>query len=106
MGDECTHNGERLISILRTVCVKCGHTRCPECRRFYDPVLGVKDNRGVKRAVGLVSIQNEFPGVPGIQREQLKTGICSDPCWNKIMDAVDELEDPSDNDLDPLEPGE
>ena len=68
----------------RSVCQACGLTRCPECARFYDPMLGVRAVDGVRRAVGLEVIQKEFPGSTAIQREALITGMCGEACWDKF----------------------
>ncbi len=87
----CVHK-EVKQELHRAVCASCGMTLCPECRKFYEPVLGHRGADGVKRAVGLLTIQREFPGSKPIDRESLLTGICSNECWSKFIGPEEGIE--------------
>ena len=55
-----------------------GRTICPNCKKAYYPVLGV-------RKFPTIAIQKEFPDATSEEREQLVTGICSDQCWEEYL---------------------
>lgn len=50
--------------------------RCPQCKRIYETELEPTSD-------GL--IQKIYPDALPYQREQLKTGICSDKCWDEHL---------------------
>ena len=75
----CTEHelGELPTANHQLGCVKCGRTYCPQCERFYTPVLGERKQHA--------SIQDEFPEATSIEREQLTSGLCSPECWNAYL---------------------
>jgi hypothetical protein len=59
-------------------------TQCPNCLKWYEPILERKanDNR---------SIQEQYPNALPYEREQLITGLCSDKCWNEYLGLGEEM---------------
>ena len=57
---------------------------CPNCKKEYTPELA-GDAKGYTNWQSGDLIQVAFPNASPIQREQLITGICSDPCWNEFL---------------------
>ena len=57
---------------------------CPQCRKTYLPEL-TNDPVGIKLWKEGLLIQDVFPEATLIQREQLKTGLCSDKCWDLFL---------------------
>jgi hypothetical protein len=66
--------------------------RCPSCGRVYTPDLVDTPDFGTRYQMwaGGVLIQRVWPEATAIQREQLKTGICSDECWDEFLGVVDD----------------
>ena len=60
---------------------------CPQCRKVYVPDLERSHPEGVTIYLrpDRPYIQDIFPGSTATQREQLKTGYCSDACWDAMM---------------------
>ncbi len=63
--------------------------QCPQCRKIYLPEL-INDADGIKRWQEGELIQNVWPSATTIQREQLKTGLCSDKCWDLFLGVEDD----------------
>ena len=53
-----------------------GLTICPQCGKHYEPELPERDPLDRR------PIQKIYPGTEPYQKEQLKTGLCSDKCWD------------------------
>ncbi len=63
------------------------NTRCPHCRK--NDVIEVEDTEWIKYDFEGVLIQQAFPNLSSVQREQILSGICG-PCWDKILPEEDD----------------
>lgn len=64
-----------------------GQVICPVCGSHYTPQLEARTSPGFLEAVRFtgLKLQEAFPDVPSIWREQLISGICSDDCWDNFL---------------------
>ena len=69
--------------------------RCPECGVIYTPELAKREDFILKRRQWLQGsfILDVWPEATPMQREQIQTGLCSDRCWETLME-IDEVDSP------------